>query len=364
MIKLAPRTVPLYREYVARTDAFYTVQLKPRLSGELVSFHFKEGQTVRKGQLLFQLDPVPYQIGLQAAQAHLQRAESDRAESQAQYNKSQADVARYEPLAKIHAIPEQDLADARAAEQVREAQRKQADADVLIQQAAVNKAQLDLAYTRINSPITGTIGQREVDPGNLVSPGDTTALATISSDDPVLVTFVVSDAEYLRYFAPRRKSSGSGALRQYHLILADGSTYGHPGSFHAISRALNQQTDTLGVVLLFPNPDHMLRPGEFARVRTNLQVQANSLLVPVTAVETLQGTRTVLLVDGGNHVVQRTISSAGRQGEDYIVTGGLQPGDRVIVQGQNKVTPGDKVTVQTVSADNPPAASDLAGAEP
>jgi membrane fusion protein, multidrug efflux system len=155
-------------------------------------------------------------------------------------------------LAKIHAIPGQDLADARAAEQVRNAQLKQSQAEVEVQKAAVSQARLNLAHTRIYSPIDGIIGDREVDPSNLVSASSATPLATISSSEPMLVSFAVGDAEYLRYFAARNGHSRADGAN-YELLLADGSRYPYAGQFMHVSRALNQQTDTLTVVLRFPN---------------------------------------------------------------------------------------------------------------
>lgn len=361
---LQAQDVPLDREYVARTDAFYNVDVRPRVSGELVSYHFVDGQAVQKGRLLFQIDPVPYRIAVQAAQAHLAHAESDRAEAQAQLHKAEADVARYEPLAKIHAIPEQDLADARATQQVREAQLKQADAEVQVQRTTVSEAQLKLSYTQIYSPISGTIGERQVDPGNLVSTDEKMPLATVSTDNPVLVTFSISDADYLKLFAPSRNDTRRDSKPHYELVLADGSAYPQKGQFHAISRALNQQTDTLTVVLTFPNPLHILRPGEFVQVRAALEQSEHTLLVPITAVRTLQGTQSVLLLDGASKVVQRTISTSSRQGDNYVVTSGLHPGDKVIIEGQNKVSSGD--TVEAHAADSKhlaPGDADAAGFE-
>ena len=343
-----PRTVAIYRTYVARVRALYTVQIRSRVEGELTAFHFRDGEEIRKGRLLFSIDPAPYQIAVQSAQANLARAMSNLAGSQAQLQKAQRDVDRYEPLAKIHAIPGQDLADARAAQQVRDAQLKQSQAEVEVQKAAVSQARLNLAHTRIYSPIDGIIGDRKVDPGNLVSASSATPLATISSSEPMLVSFAVGDAEYLRYFAARNGHSRADGAR-YELLLADGSRYPYPGRFTHVSRALNQQTDTLTVVLSFPNPHHVLRPGEYAQVRSDLERQPDTLLVPVVAVQTIQGTESVLLVDENDKVKQRTITTSSRQGENYVVSGGLKPGDRVIVQGQQKVRPGDKVDALSVA---------------
>ncbi len=349
MTTVEPRTVAIYRTYVARVRALYTVQIRSRVEGELTAFHFRDGEEIRKGRLLFSIDPAPYQIAVQSAQANLARATSNLAGSQAQLQKAQRDVDRYEPLAKIHAIPGQDLADARAAQQVRDAQLKQSQAEVEVQKAAVSQARLNLEHTRIYSPIDGVIGDRKVDPGNLVSASSTTPLATISSSNPILVSFAVGDAEYLRYFAARNGHSRADGAN-YELLLADGSRFPFPGRFMHVSRALNQQTDTLTIVLRFPNPHHVLRPGEYARVRADLERQPNTLLVPVVAVQTIQGTESVLLVDRDNKVRQRTITTSSRQGENYVVSGGLNPGDRVIVEGQQKVRPGDKVDAILVAA--------------
>ena len=343
-----PKTVAIYRAYVARIRAQYTVQIRSRVEGELTAFHFRDGEEIRKGSLLFTIDPAPYQIAVQSAKANLARATSNLAGSQAQLQKAHRDVDRYEPLAKIHAIPGQDLADARAAEQVRESQLKQSQAEVEVQKAAVSQARLNLAHTRIYSPIDGIIGDRKVDPGNLVSASSATPLATISSTEPMLVSFAVGDAEYLRYFAALNGHSRADGAN-YELLLADGSRYPYPGQFMHVSRALNQQTDTLTIVLRFPNPHHVLRPGQYARVRADLERQPDTLLVPVVAVQTIQGTESVLLVDRENKVRQRTITTSSRQGENYVVSGGLKPGDRVIVQGQHKVRPGDKVDALSVA---------------
>lgn len=207
-------------------------------------------------------------------------------------------------------------------------------------------------------------GERQVDPGNLVSTDSKTALATVSTNDPVLVTFSISDADYLKLFAPTHGAGRREQTPQYQLLLADGSTYPHKGRFHAISRTLDQQTDTLTVMLTFPNPDHVLRLGQFAQVRAALEQQVNALLVPITAVHTLQGTQSVLLLDSSGHAVQRTISTASRQGDSYVVSGGLHAGDKVIIEGQNKVTPGDKVDGHAVEPQHTaPSEADAQGFE-
>lgn len=349
VMAVEPQTASIYRKYVGRIQARYTVNIRPRVEGELVSYHFRSGQMVKKGKLLFAIDPTPYRLAVQAAEAQLSKSQSDLAESQAQLQKAHKDLERYQPLAKIHAIPEQNLADAEAAVQVRNAQLKQMEAEVQVQRAAVSQAKLNLRHTRIYSPITGVIGKRQVDPGNLVSATSATPLATVSSSDPMLVSFAVGDAEYLKYFVPQNGQPPHPGTVDYDLLLADGQKYSYPGKFMHVSRSINEQTDTLTIVLQFPNPHHVLRPGEYAQVLADLEQRPNTLMVPVVAVQTLQGTESVLLVDGKDKVVQRTITTSSRQGENYVVSGGLKPGDRVIVKGQQKVEPGDTVKPHVVA---------------
>lgn len=349
VLKIQPQTASIDRTYVAHISALYTVEIRSRVDGELFGFHFRDGQEVEKGHLLFTIDPAPYQLAVRAAEAQLSKTQSDVAESQAQLEKAKKDVDRYEPLVKIHAIPEESLTDAQAAAQVQDAQLKQSQAEVEVQRAAVSQVKLNQEHTRIYAPISGIIGDRRVSPGNLVSATNTSPLATISSTDPMLVSFAVGDAEYLKYFAPRNGKPSGPDVAHYKLLLADGSAYPLRGKFLHVSRALNEKTDTLTIVLRFPNPHNVLRPGEYARVTADLEQTPDAILVPVVAVQTLQGTQSVLLVDSSNKVVQRTITTSSRQGENYVVSEGLKSGDRVIVEGQQKVAPGDTVKPHAVS---------------
>lgn len=349
-----PHTVPISREYVARIRALYTVAVRSRVTGELTGYYFHPGQSVTKGMLLFRIDPAPYRIALASANASLSKAESDLAQSKARLEKAKKDVDRFRPLAKIHAIPQQDLADALAAEQERVAQLAQSKAGVQLQRSLVSQAKLNLSHTRIYSPISGTVGDLKVDPGNLVNAADNVPLTIVSSTDPMLVGFSVSDAEYLRYFAKgsgRHTGSSAAHAAQYELLLADGARYPGQGVFRHVGRALNEKTDTLKVVLGFRNPKGILRPGEYAQVRADLEERPKSILVPVVAVHALQGVESVLLVDKGNKVVERTVTTSARQGESYVVSSGLRPGDRVIVAGRQKVEPGDVVQPHFISPD-------------
>lgn len=348
VLDVQPQTASIYRSYVAHINALYTVDVRSRVDGELLNFHFHDGQEVHRGDLLFTIDPAPYRLAVQSAEAQLSRAQSNLTEAQAQLEKAKKDVERYQPLVKIHAIPEENLIDAQAAEQVRDAQLRQSEADVAVQKAAVSQARLNLEHTHIYSPISGIVGDRRVSPGNLVSASNSMPLATISSMDPMLVSFAVGDAEYLKYFASRSGNASGPDGAHYKLLLADGSTYPETGRLMHVSRALNQKTDTLTIVLRFPNPHNVLRPGEYGKVSADLEHAPNAILVPVIAVQTIQGTQRVDLVDDSNKVVQRTITTSSRQGGNYVVSSGLKSGDRVIVEGQQKVEPGDVVKPHNV----------------
>lgn len=344
-----PHTVSISRQYVARIRALYTVAVRSRVTGELLNYYFHPGQSVAKGKLLFRIDPAPYRIALATAKAGLSKAQSDLAGAKARLEKAKKDVDRFRPLAKIHAIPQQDLADALAAEQERGAQLKQSEAEVQLQRSLESQSKLNLAHTRIYSPISGTVGELKVDPGNLVNSSDKTPLTIVSSTDPMLVGFSVSDAEYLHFFAKAGNHSTQPRAARYKLLLANGVEYPEQGVFRHVGRALNEKTDTLKVVLGFPNRNNILRPGEYAQVRANLEQRPNTILVPVAAVHALQGIESVFVVDKGDKVVERTITTSSRQGEDYVVSSGLRPGDRVIVEGRQKVEPGDVVEPRNVA---------------
>jgi membrane fusion protein (multidrug efflux system) len=332
------RTVPLYREFVGRTDANRTVNVHPQASGILQQALFAEGQPVASNAVLFRIDPSQYEAAVQSAQAQLTKARADVVQANAQLGKVRQDVARYEPLAKQRAIPQEDYENALAAAKVAEAQVEQAKSSVEGAEAAIAQAKLNLGYTTIRSPISGIIGRREVDPGNLVSPE--TLLVTVSSAHPIRVNYDVSDVDYLR-FVERTGGRPAGTSNvQFELLLPDGKLYQHRGRFFMIGRAVTAETGTLPLVAEFPNPANLLRPGQFVRVRLTLQQIPNAILVPQTAVQELLGTASVLTVSADNKVAQKTVTTEGSYQDRLIVTQGLEPGERVIVEGHQKVRPG------------------------
>jgi membrane fusion protein (multidrug efflux system) len=327
VMDVVQKTVPIYAEYVGQTDARETVEIRARVQAFLEAQHFTEGTVVKKDQLLFTLDRREYEAKLQQAKAELEGA-------MARLGKAETDERRLKPLAERRAVPQQDYDNAVANLQT-------AQAGVSAAKSGVVEAELNLSYTRITSPITGLIGKRLVSPGNLVGKGEATLLDTVSSIDPIRVNTTISEAEYLRFFATRNeRGNGPGQLE---LILADGSVYPYKGKLAVVDRAVDQKTGTLNFSAEFPNPAGQLRPGQFGRVRAVAEMAKDAILVPKRAVQEIQGMKTVLVVGADNMVALRTIQPGETVGDLLIVSSGLKPGERVIVDGIQKARPGSKV---------------------
>ena len=334
VMDVVQKTVPIYAEYVGQTDARETVEIRARVQAFLEAQHFIEGTVVKKDQLLFTLDRREYEAKLQQAKAELEGA-------MARLGKAETDEKRLKPLAERRAVPQQDYDNAVANLQT-------AQAGVSAAKSGVVEAELNLSYTRITSPITGLIGKRLVSPGNLVGKGEATLLDTVSSIDPIRVNTTISEAEYLRFFATRNeRNNGPGQLE---LILADGSIYPHKGKLAIVDRAVDQKTGTLNFSAEFPNPAGQLRPGQFGRVRAVAEMAKDAILVPKRAVQEIQGMKTVLVVGADNMVALRTIQPGETVGDLLIVSSGLKPGERVIVDGIQKARPGSKVNPTTATA--------------
>lgn len=373
---VSQKTVPIYSEYVGQTRADNTVELRARVEGVLQKVYFKEGATVKKGQRLFTIDKRPFAAALQSAKALAAKAVADLAQAQQRTDVLQAqaeladaqavlaradqDVGRLAPLAKEKAVTEQDLdaaiASQKSAKAIVEARRanvtnleaavkytiERARAEVSASQARVIHAQLDLSYCDIYSPISGVIGFLQVDEGNLVGRGDATLLATVSASDPLLVDFSVSEIEYLKLTDPETAGDRADSLR-FDLVLSDESVHPHHGTFRVLDRTVDPTTGTVKVEAAFPNPGSYLRPGQFARLRVAVAERENAILVPQRAVQELQGAKTVMVVDDQNRVAVRTIKLGDKTDKDVVVLDGLNPGERVIVEGMQKVRPGSQV---------------------
>ncbi|MGH9762504.1 MAG: efflux RND transporter periplasmic adaptor subunit [Blastocatellia bacterium] len=387
--EVAQKTVPIYTELVGQTKAQESVDLRARVEGVLEGIHFKEGSAVKKGQLLFSIDKRPFEAALQSARAAQAKAESDLAqaeqkvvvlqaqaqltEAEAQHMKAEQDLARLKPLAAVKAVTELELdaavaseKTARASVDAREANLRDVEASVkyTIQRAAaevsaakarVTQALLELSYCSIYSPVDGIIGFRQVDEGSLVGKGgEATLLATVSLSDPLLVDFNLSETEYLR-LVPREKAGTGGGLR-FEMILSDRSVYPYQGTLKAVDRTVDPQTGTMKIEASFPNPKNYLKPGQFARVRAAVEQRENAILVPRRAIQELQDAKTVMIVDAENKVALRTVTVGEQSGDDIIVLSGLKPGERVIVEGMQKVRPGSEV-----KASAQPVAKESAG---
>lgn len=380
---VSQKTVPIYSEYVGQTRADNTVELRARVEGVLQKVYFREGATVRKGQLLFTIDKRPFQAALQSAKALAAKAVADLAQAQQRTDVLQAqaeladaqavlaradqDVARLAPLAKEKAVTEQDLdaaiasqKSARAIVAARQANVtnleaavkytiERARAEVSAAQARIIQSQLELSYCDIHSPIAGVIGFLQVDEGNLVGREDATLLATVSASDPLLVDFSVSEIDYLKLTDPETAGDRAGALR-FDLVLSDESVHPHQGAFKVLDRTVDPATGTMKVEAVFPNPGSYLRPGQFARVRVAVAETENAILIPQRAIQELQGAKTVMIVDDQNKVAMRTVKLGSKADKDVVVVDGLNPGERVIVEGMQKVRPGSQVNPATAEA--------------
>jgi len=321
------RDVPVYHEYLATLDGFVNAVIQPQVSGYLIKQNYQEGALVAKNQVLFKIDPRPFQAVLDQAKAQMAQAE-------AQLGKTALDVQRDTPLAKEKAIPQSQLDNDIQANLA-------AKASVQAGMAAVAQAELNLEFTNVRSLIDGVAGIANGQVGNLVSPQ--TVLTTVSQLNPIKVYFVPAEQQYLAFV----KRNPTVAARQkteeqleFELILADGSTYPRKGKFYAVDRQVDISTGAIRLATLFPNPDNVLRPGQYGRVRFVSYTRPGALLVPQKAVTELQGSNLVAVVGNDNKVSIRPVKVGERFGSMWIVEEGLKPGERVVVEGVQKVRDG------------------------
>jgi membrane fusion protein, multidrug efflux system len=343
------RDVPVYLELVGQTKGSQDVEIRARVEGYLESVNFTEGTYVSKGTLLYQIDPKPFEATLAAAKANL-------ATARARLDKTNNDVARYQPLVAEQAVSRQELDNALSAQ---EAARSQVDAA----KAAVDQATLDLGYTRITSPLDGLVGTTQVKAGNLVGRGESTLLTTVSAMDPILFRAGISEAEYLRLAKEIvEKGRRTGPEAEIELLLADGTVFPYKGRIDSIERAVDPTTGTLAVQFKFPNPDHLLRPGQYGRARFVVQTKMGALLVPQRAVQELQNLYSVAVVSADNRVAFRNVKVGPRVDGLWVIDEGLKPGERVIVEGLQKVREGAAVSPKPVPAtSSQPVAAEPAG---
>jgi membrane fusion protein (multidrug efflux system) len=339
VVQVEQRDVPIRKEWIGTLEGLVNAQIKPQVTGYLLRQTYQEGSFVKKGQLLFEIDPRTFQAALDEAKGKLANAEGQLATAQANQVKAQQDVDRYTPLAKEQAIPQQDLDNAIQANAAAQAQVRAARAQIEAAKAAVESAQLNLGFTRVVSLIDGIAGIAQAQIGDLVS--QSSLLTTVSTLDPIKVYFPVSEREYLEYVRENPESARNHPALE--MILADGSIYPQKGKISFSDRQVDVKTGTLRVQGVFPNPGNVLRPGQYARVRATTKTAKGALLVPQRAVTEQQGSYQVAVVSSGNTVEIRPVKVGERVGTQWIIENGLKPGERVVAEGIQKVRPGEIV---------------------
>lgn len=359
VVDVEQKDVPIYGEWIGTLDGMVNAQIRAQVTGYLLRQMYLEGSFVRKGQRLFELDPRPFETALEHAKGQLAQANAQALQAEANYGKTQLDVERYRPLAQERAISQQDLDNAVQGNLAARAQVEAAKATIAAATADVQSAELNLGFTRIQSPIDGIAGLALAQVGDLISAGST-ALTTVSTVDPIKAYFTVTEQEYLKYVRDnptekQRQETARGIKLE--LVLADGSVYPRPGQFYVADREVNVQTGSIRLAGLFPNPGNILRPGQYGRVRAATDVRTGALLVPQRAVTELQGTYQVAVVGSDNKVDIRSVKVGERSGSFWIIEDGLKPGERVIAEGIQKVRPGAVVTPKPFVVPSPPPTS-------
>lgn len=327
------RDVPLYTECIATLDGYVNAQIQPQVTGYLMKQNYVEGTFVRKGDLLFEVDPRPFEAALQQAKGQL-------AQAQAQLGKTKLDVARDTPLARESAIPQAQLDNDIQAYDA-------AQAMVAAAQAQVDQAELSLGFTKVRSLINGVAGVAKGQIGDLVGP--TTVLTTVSQVDPIKAYFAISEQQYLqladRVSAVAEGRSRGEAKNILELVLSDGRTYPRKGTVVLADRQVDVKTGTIRMAGAFENPGGILRPGMFGRVRAITGVAKNALLVPQRSVVESQGSYSVVVVDSNNQASIRPVKVGERAGQMWIITDGIQAGEQVVAEGMQKAREG--LTVRT-----------------
>ena len=330
VITVIQKDVPIYREWVGSLDGDINATIRPQVTGYLMKQHYREGEAVKKGQVLFEIDPRTFQSAVDQAAAA-------RSQQHAMHVTAAASLARVKPLAEKNAVSLKDLDDATGQELSARAALDQAT-------AALDSAKLNLGFTRITSPIDGIAGIAKAQIGDLLSPSAQTELTTVSRVDPIKAYVSISEREYLGFFERNKGTKVSEIPLE--LILVDGSIYPKTGKFSLMNRQVDSTTGTFQVGALFPNPDGHLRPGQFAKIKATFAVLKDALLVPQRSVTEIQGKYLVAVVGEDNKVDVRQVKPGERVGSDWIISEGLKPGEKVVVEGTQKVRPGAVVVAK------------------
>jgi membrane fusion protein (multidrug efflux system) len=345
VVQVEQRDIPIIKEWIGTLDGLTNADVRAQVTGYLLAQDYKEGAFVKKGQLLFQIDPRPFKAALDQAEGQLAQAKAMLANADAVHGRTELDVKRYTPLAAEKAAPQQDLDNAVQNNLAALATVETAKAQIKTYEAAVETARINLDFTRLIAPIDGIAGLAQLQVGALVSPSSG-AVTTVSTVDPIKAYFTVSESEYLdwnRRFPTEISREEADKKLHLQLVLADGTTYPREGTFYFADRQVDIGTGAVRLATLFPNPGNILRPGGYGRVRATVRVEKDALLVPQRAVSELQGQYQVAVVDGENKVTIRTVTVDDTVGKDWIISEGLKPGDRVVAEGVQKVRAGMQV---------------------
>jgi RND family efflux transporter MFP subunit len=353
VVLVEQKDVPIYGEWIGTLDGFTNADVKAQVTGYLMRQGYQEGAFVRKGQLLFEIDPRPFQAALDQAQGQLAQATAALANAEAVQGRTELDVNRYTPLAKEQAASQQDLDNAVQNNLAAKATVATAKAQIKSAEAAVETAKINLDFTRLVAPIEGIAGQAQLQVGALVNLSSP-SVTSVSTVDPIKVYFTVGEPQYLewrRRFPTETTRQAAAKNLRLELILADGSTYPHEGTFYFADRQVNESTGAIRIAGLFANPANILRPGGYGKVRAVIRTQQGALLVPQRSVSELQGGYQVAVVDSDNKVSIRTVQAGDRVGNQWVIAEGLKPGERVVAEGIQKVRPGMQVTPKPFTAE-------------
>ncbi len=370
-------SVPLFGDWVAQTDGFVNAQIQPQVSGYLIKQDYKEGSVVSKGQVLFEIDPRPFQATLDQAKATVGQAQAAVAQAQANLQLQTINVKRDTPLAQAHAIAQSTLDTDTQTQQADQAAVGSAQAQVAAGEAQVRAAELNVGFTQVRSLITGVAGQATLQVGNLVN--TSSVLTTVSQVSPIKVYFSISEQEYLalsnKVKAEGRKdllSSGSSIPLQ--MTLANGEAYPHEGRIIFVDRSVSAQTGSLRIAASFPNPGNLLRPGQFARVKAETDIKRDAVVIPQRAMAEVQGAFQVAVVQPGNTVKMVSVVPGAQVGSNIVIASGLKGGEQVVTEGIDKLQDGAHVSPAPApasgeakpgpsNAGNPSAGPNVASAE-
>jgi len=340
-MEVSQQDVPVVREWIGSLDGSINADIRARVTGHLISKDYKEGTVVQKGDLLFEIDPSTYEAALEQAKSSLVQAEANQLQTE-QTEKRETEL--FEKNVESQQNRDNAIQSNAAAK-----------AEVKAQQAAVRQAELDLQFTKITAPISGVAGIANPGIGDLVGPSDAQPLVTMSTVDPIKAYFQISEQDYLKLARKIESARTTGDVAPpVEIILADGSLYPVQGKFATIDREVDQQTGTIRIEALFANPNNVLRPGQFVRVRVTVRNTQGALLVPQRAVNELQTSYEVAVVGGGNHAEIRQVKVGEKTGSLWVIEDGLKAGDQIIVEGMQRIHDGQVVKPVAWTAPTPP----------